>query len=150
MLNSLRPSSTVFDHPSTASGLVFTLDLTITPADIDDLGHVNNVVYLRWVQEVATAHWKSGAAPVDIDRLAWVVTRHQLDYKAAAFLGDALVGRTWIGTTGPISCERFVEIRRAKDDKLLVASRSMWVPVDRATGRPKRIEATVLEPFRTV
>jgi acyl-CoA thioester hydrolase len=127
---------------------LFELPLTITPADIDDLGHVNNVVYLRWVQDVASAHWRTTAVPGDLERLAWVVTRHELDYKAAAFLGDAIIGRTWIGATTPITCERFVEIRRANDDKLLVASRSVWVPVDRSTGRPKRIEASVLEPLR--
>ena len=127
---------------------MFQLDLSIAPSDIDDLGHVNNVVYLRWVQEVATAHWKSAADPADIDRLAWVVTRHELDYKVAALLGDALIGRTRIGATTAITCERFVEIRRARDDKLLVASRSIWVPVDRATGKLKRIEPSVLAPFR--
>ena len=120
----------------------------IAPSDIDDLGHVNNVVYLRWVQEVASAHWKSAGAPADLERLAWVVTRHELDYKAAAFLGDAIVGRTWIGATTAVTCERFVEIRRTKDDKLMVASRSIWVPVDRSTGRPKRIDDSVLAPLR--
>ena len=127
---------------------MFQLDLTILPDDIDDLGHVNNVVYLRWVQDVASAHWKTAAAPTDLDRLAWVVTRHELDYKAAAFLGDALVGRTWIGATTAITCERFVEIRRGKDDRLLVASRSVWVPVDRTSGRPRRIDDSVLARLR--
>lgn len=127
---------------------MFELSLTVATEDIDDLGHVNNVVYLRWVQEVASAHWKSAAAVADLERLAWVVTRHELDYKAAAFLGDALVGRTWIGATTAVTCERFVEIRRANDDKLLVASRSVWVSVDRSTGRPKRIDDSVLAPLR--
>lgn len=128
---------------------MFELSLTISPADIDDLGHVNNVVYLRWVQDVANAHWKSTAAPADLERLAWVVTRHEVDYKAASYLGDVIVGRTWIGTTTAVTCERFVEIRRAKDDKLMVASRSVWVPVDRTTGRPKRIGDSVLGPLRS-
>jgi acyl-CoA thioester hydrolase len=127
---------------------LFQLNLVIAPSDIDDLGHVNNVVYLGWVQEVASAHWKALAAPADLERLAWVVTRHELDYKAAAFLGDAIVGRTWIGATTPVTCERFVEIRRVHDDKLLVASRSVWVSVDRSTGRPKRIDDSVLAPLR--
>jgi acyl-CoA thioester hydrolase len=142
--NAVNLPSTFFDPLR-----LFELHLAIAPADIDDLGHVNNVVYLRWVQEVASAHWQSAAAPEDHARLAWVVTRHELDYKAAAFLGDEIVGRTRIGATTPITCERFVEIRRTKDDKLLVASRSVWVPVDRTTGRPKRIEDSVLAPFRS-
>ncbi len=127
---------------------MFQLDLTVSPADIDDLGHVNNVVYLRWVQDVARGHWAHAARAADRERLGWVVTRHELDYKAAAFLGDQLIGRTWIGATTPVTCERFVEIRRPRDDRLLAASRSIWVPVDRATGRPKRIDASVLEPLR--
>lgn len=129
---------------------MFELHLTIAPADIDDLGHVNNVVYLRWVQEVASTHWKTTAAAADLERLAWVVTRQELDYKAAAYLGDDIVGRTWIGATTAITCERFVEIRRAKDDKLMLASRSIWVPVDRTTGRPKRIDDSVLAPLRSI
>jgi len=143
-LESLRPTSTHFDPLRR----LFQLDLTVAPADIDDLGHVNNIVYLRWVNDVAIAHWKTlGAAP-DVARLGWVVTRHELDYKAAAFLGDALTGRTWIGATTAVTCERFVEIRRARDDRLLVASRSIWVAVDRTTGKPKRIEESVLAPLR--
>ncbi len=126
----------------------FDLPLEPAPGDIDDLGHVNNVVYLRWIQDVARAHWRTTAAPEDVERLGWVVTRHEIDYRAAAFLGDALVARTWIGETGPLSCERFVEIRRPRDDRVLVRARSLWVPVDRATGRPKRIGPEVLSPFR--
>ena len=128
---------------------MFHLDLVVAPEHIDDLGHVNNVVYLRWVQDVASSHWKTKAAPADVARLAWVVTRQELDYKAAAFLGDALTGRTWIGATTAVTCERFVEIRRTRDDRLLVASRSIWVAVDRTTGKPKRIEDSVLAPLRT-
>ena len=127
---------------------MFELPITVQPADIDDLGHVNNVVYLRWIQDVAKSHWQTVAAADDVARLGWVVTRHELDYRAAAFLGDVLVARTWIGETAPLTCERFVEIRRLRDDRLLVQARSIWVPVDRASGRPKRIGPEVLAPFQ--
>jgi acyl-CoA thioester hydrolase len=127
---------------------LFHLDLVVAPEHIDDLGHVNNVVYLRWVQDVASAHWKTVAAAPDVARLAWVVTRQELDYKAAAFLGDVLTGRTWIGATTAVTCERFVEIRRTRDDRVLLASRSIWVAVDRTTGKPRRIEDSVLAPLR--
>ena len=129
---------------------MFELSFTVVPEHIDDLGHVNNVVYLHWVQDVANAHWKTLAAAPDLARLGWVVTRHEVDYKAAGFLGDLLVARTWIGATTAVTCERFVEIRRTRDDRLLVASRSIWVSVDRATGKPKRIDDSVLAPLRTV
>lgn len=127
---------------------MFELPITVLPDDCDELGHVNNVVYLRWVQDAARSHWESAAAPEDVARLAWVVTRHELDYKAAAFPGDRLVARTWIGETSPLSCERFVEITRPADGRLLVRARSIWVPVDRVTGRPRRITSAVLDPFR--
>lgn len=127
---------------------MFELPITATPADADDLGHVNNVVYLAWVQEVARRHWETMASPEDVVRLGWVVTRHELDYKAAAFPGDTVVARTWIGETSPVSCERFVEIVRPRDQRLLVRARSVWVPVDRTTGRLKRIPESVLAPFR--
>jgi acyl-CoA thioester hydrolase len=127
---------------------MFELSITVDPADIDDLGHVNNVVYLRWVQEVAKAHWQSVAAAEHVERLGWVVTRHELDYKSPAFLGDALIARTWIGESAPLTCERFVEISRPKDSRVLVMARSIWVPVDRASGKPKRIGQEVLAPFR--
>ena len=127
---------------------MFELPITVQPGDIDDLGHVNNVVYLRWVQDVAKSHWQTRAAAEDVDRLGWVVTRHELDYQAAAFLGDALIARTWIGETAPLSCERFVEISRPSDSRILVRARSIWVPVDRASGKPRRIGPEVLEPFR--
>ncbi len=54
----------------------FTRIVTAAPADIDELGHVNNAVYLCWVQDVATAHWRDTARPEDIARYVWVVTRH--------------------------------------------------------------------------
>ena len=127
---------------------MFELSITVQPGDIDDLGHVNNVVYLRWVQDAAKSHWKSLAAAEDFERLGWVVTRHELEYKAASFLGDALVARTWIGETGPLTCERFVEISRPSDRRLLVRARSIWVPVDRTSGKPRRIGPEVLEPLR--
>lgn len=127
---------------------MFELPITVQPGDIDDLGHVNNVVYLRWVQDVAKSHWQTRAAAEDVDRLGWVVTRHELDYKAAAFLGDALIARTWIGEAAPLSCERFVEISRPSDSRILARARSIWVPVDRASGRPRRIGPAVLEPLR--
>ena len=83
------------------------------PADIDELGHVNNVVYVRWIQELAAAHWRSITSPEERAELAWVVVRHEIDYKAAARLGDALVGRTWVGDQTAATCERHTEVARS-------------------------------------
>lgn len=127
---------------------MFEIPITVESSHIDDLGHVNNVVYLQWVQEVAKSHWHAMANADDIKNLGWVVTRHEMEYRAAGFLGDELVARTWIGETTPLSCERFVEIRRSSDDRVLMRARSIWIPVDRTSGRPRRIGPQVLAAFR--
>src|SRR5688500_20376886 len=75
----------------------FELAITVQPMDIDGQGHVNNVVYLRWMQEAAEAHWDAKATAELKTRVNWVVTRHEVDYKAPAFAGERLVARTWVG-----------------------------------------------------
>jgi acyl-CoA thioester hydrolase len=127
---------------------MFEIPITVASSHIDDLGHVNNVVYLQWVQDVAKSHWHAMANADDIKNLGWVVTRHEMEYRAAGFLGDELVARTWIGETTALSCERFVEIRRSSDDRVLMRARSIWIPVDRTSGRPRRIGPQVLAAFR--
>lgn len=127
----------------------FELPVPVIPEDFDELGHVNNVVYLRWVQEVATAHWRAAATPAQQAQLAWVAHRHEIDYKAPALPGDAIVASTWVGTAEAVRFERFVEILRAKDRKLLVAARTLWVPISRETGRVTRVEEAVRRVFST-
>lgn len=126
----------------------FELAITVNPADIDELGHVNNVVYVRWMQDVALAHWTALAAPEHRARIAWVAVRHEIDYKSPAVLGDRIVAATWIGTIEPHRCERFTEIRRADDGRPLARSRTIWCPVDRATGRLVRVGTDVQDLFR--
>ena len=125
----------------------FTLPILVAPADIDGQGHVNNVVYLRWMQEAATAHWESAAPPELRARVNWVVTRHEVDYKAPAFVGERLVARTWVGEPSGATWERFIEIRRASDDRLLARGRSVYAALDRATGRPRRVDAELRRPL---
>jgi len=72
----------------------FELSLAIRPEDIDELNHVNNVVYLRWVQDVATAHWRVLATPAEQKEVAWVAVRHEIDYLRPAVPGDAIIART--------------------------------------------------------
>ena len=125
----------------------FELAITVQPADIDAQGHVNNVVYLRWMQEAATAHWESAAPAEHKAKVSWVVTRHEIDYKAPAFVGEALVARTWVGEPSGATWERFIEIRRAGDDRLLARGRSIYAALDRATGRPRRVDAELRKPL---
>ncbi len=117
----------------------FELPVTVRPADIDDLGHVNNVVYVRWVQDAAIAHWQSRATAAARERLFWVVARHEIDYLRPAFLDDDIIARTWVGTATRLQFDRHTELVRASDRKRLVRARTVWVPVDRETLRPTEV-----------
>ena len=128
---------------------MYRMPLEVLPAHIDRLGHVNNVVYLQWMQTVAEAHWRAVARPEDQAGIVWVVTRHEIDYESPAFPGDRLEARTWVGEWTAATCERFIEIRRASDARLLVRARSVWVALDAKTGRPKRIARGLAERFVT-
>lgn len=115
---------------------VFELAIAVAPGDIDALGHVNNVVYVRWIQEAAVAHWYRLSSEEDRRGLVWVVTRHEIDYKASARLGDGIVARTWVGPATRFRFERHTEIRRAGDGSVLARARTEWCPIDAGTGRP--------------
>ena len=127
----------------------FELPITVAPADIDALGHVNNVVYLRWMQEAAAAHWEAAAPAALREQTVWVVVRHEVDYKAPAFDGERLVARTWVGEPAGATWERHIEIRRPEGDKLLARGRSVYAALDRASGKPRRVDAQLREPFGT-
>lgn len=129
-------------HPSR-----FELPVRVVPEDFDELGHVNNVVYLRWVQDVAIAHWRAAATPAQQEQLAWVAHRHEIDYKAPALPGDAIIASTWVGSAESVRFERFVEVLRASDRKVLAAARTLWVPINRATGRVTRVDDAVRGVF---
>ena len=121
--------------------------LTVGPEHIDVLGHVNNVVYLRWVQDAAVAHWEAAAAPAQQEQLFWVVRRHEIDYLRPAFAGDEVVVRTWVGRARGRDFDRHTEIVRARDGKVLAAARTVWCPMARATGRPTDVDDAVRARF---
>ena len=125
----------------------FEIRVLVGEDDIDGQGHVNNIVYLRWAQEVATAHWEALAPADAIASVGWVVLRHEIDYKAAAFRGDELLVRTWVGVVEGLAFERHTEIIRTRDEKLLARARTLWCPINPETGRPKRVSAEVRAAF---
>lgn len=126
---------------------IFEMIVSVLPADIDELKHVNNAVYLRWIQDVATAHWRA-LASADVQRkIAWVVLRHEIDYKAPASIGDEILLRTWVGKATRLTFERFTEIRRRNNARLLSQARTLWVPIDTQTGKPTRVSPEVREQF---
>src|SRR5437016_7760589 len=126
---------------------IFELPISIQPADIDELGHVNNVIYLRWVQEAAVAHWQADAPAADQAALRWVVVRHEIDYRRAAFSRDSIIARTWVGTASRNRFERHTELVRAADRRLLARALTVWCPIDAVTGRPTDVSAEVRARF---
>lgn len=115
----------------------FSHSFTVAAADIDALGHVNNVAYVRWIQDVAVAHWFSVTDTPTREKYTWMLTRHEIDYKKQAFEGERITAATWVGEASRVTWERFTEIRRGED--LLVKARSVWCLIDRATLKPARI-----------
>ena len=125
----------------------FEISVAVMPEDIDEQNHVNNTVYLRWVQEVATAHWQAIASSEAQGEIGWVVLRHEIDYKAPACLGDEIVLRTWVGKATRLTFERFTEILRRSDGQLLSKTRTLWCPINAQTGRPGRVPLEVRKQF---
>lgn len=127
----------------------FELRIAVEPDDIDMLGHVNNVVYLRWVQDAAVAHWRAAASPDDQASLYWVVVRHEIDYKHPARLGDEVMVRTWVGRASRRSFERHTELRREADGRLFARARTVWCPIDRQSGKLTDVSESVRSRFST-
>ena len=126
---------------------VFEMTVAVQPVDIDGQNHVNNTVYLRWVQDVATAHWNSLTTAETQDAIGWVVVRHEIDYKMPANLGDEIVLRTWVGQASRLKFERFTEVLRKSDRRLLAQARTVWVPIDSKTAKPVRVPVEVRARF---
>ena len=125
------------------------MTVPVLPSDIDEQNHVNNMVYLRWVQDVATAHWRALASAEAQAAIGWVVLRHEIDYKTPATLDDEIVLRTWVGKATRLTFERFTEIRRKSDRQVLSQARTLWCPIDMQNGRPRRVSAEVRAQFST-
>ena len=128
------------------------MSIAVQPADIDRQNHVNNTVYVRWIQEVATAHWNATAPIPARDEIGWVVLRHEIDYKSPLGLGDKIVLRTWVGKATRVTFERFVEIRRLTSDlrsptSVVAQARTLWVPINPETAKPIRVPPEVRERF---
>ena len=117
--------------------------IEVSGDDIDDLGHVNNVVYVRWVQEVAAAHWEHVAPTVLKAKDAWVVLRHEIDYKNPAFLKDDITGSTWVGDHHGAKFDRFVTIQC--ENRVLAEAKTSWCLLDAKSFRPIRIPHEILE-----
>lgn len=129
----------------------FALELTVAAADVDALGHVNNIVYVRWLQDVATAHATAvGCTHAELLRIGavFVVRKHEIEYLRPGFLGERVTLRTYVTWWRGASCERATKIER--DGVLLARAKTMWAFVNAQTGKPTRLPAEVINMFSGV
>ncbi len=125
----------------------FTLTFTAAPEHIDELGHVNNTVWVQWIQDLATQHWDSAARLEDRAAFFWVVVRHEIDYRGNIAEGESVTGTTWIeGPAMGAKSLRRVEFTDASG-KRLVSAATTWAMIDRGSGRLARVRPEVLAAF---
>jgi acyl-CoA thioester hydrolase len=127
----------------------FALPFTAAAEHIDENGHVNNAVWVRWMEVLATRHWEADAAAAHVAAYAWVVTRHEIDYRGNIRLGESVTGTTEIreGPSGARFDRHFTFTDAA--GKAIVRAKTTWAMVDRQTGRVMRVPAEVSAPFLT-
>ena len=123
------------------SPIVFKEFRVVIEQDLDEMLHVNNVVFLQFLQEVAINHWHSVAPTEIIESLRWVVKKHEIEYFNPAQLGDTLELHTWIESIEGVTSRRFYEIYT--NNKLVVKANTIWVAVNPITKRPKRLDPSL-------
>ena len=122
--------------------------ITASAADIDDLGHVNNAVWVRWIQDIAIAHWESIATPEQLASMVWVVTRHEIDYRGNVAAGDTVIAETWVAEPPQgARFDRHVRFTGAADGRVKVEAKTTWALIDRASGRLMRVRPDLAAPF---
>ncbi|TLM61817.1 MAG: acyl-CoA thioesterase [Deltaproteobacteria bacterium] len=132
---------------------LFTLPRLATERDIDANGHVNNIVYVQWMQDVAVAHSDHAGctAATTAAGCAWVARSHRIEYLRPAFAGDRILLQTWLvdATRKSTSLRRYRMIRES-DGTVLARGETLWVLIDSRTGRPRTIPPEIIGCFALV
>ena len=115
--------------------------------DIDELGHVNNAVYLIWAQDIAVAHWRAVADEALRSAYLWVALRHEIDYRDQVLEGETVEIRTWLGAASGPRFERQIDIRKPRASRPAAAVLTTWCLVDAQTRKPRRVGSEILDPF---
>jgi acyl-CoA thioester hydrolase len=126
---------------------------TVQPAEIDELGHANNVAYIAWLQAAAVAHSAARGWPPERYRAlgqGWVVRAHAIEYRQPAFVGDRVVVETWVTTMKKVTSLRRYRVVRAGDGQPLATAETNWAFVDLAGGKPARIPPAIAAAFTIV
>ena len=122
-------------------------EITVSVDDLDELNHVNNVVYVDWAQDIAKNHWNSLVSNEIKNNYYWVLLEHQIKYLSPAFLNDRIRLKTYIEKTEGVKSNRIVEIYNLNSNKLLVNSITTWCLVNAKTNKPNRITAEIRQAF---
>jgi acyl-CoA thioester hydrolase len=128
------------------TALPFRFGIEPEAGDIDELGHVNNAVYVRWLQDIATAHWRATASAQDQADYIWAVSRHEIDYRRPCHLGERLLAETWGENPRGARFDRCTRIT-GPDGTLRLEARTTWVLMDRALMRPARVPRAMAARF---
>lgn len=135
--------------PAPTSDAVFVRRITVGPQAIDANGHVNNVVYVQWMQDLAVEHYTSvSGLEAQGAEATWVAHEHRVRYLAQAREGDTIEARTWVETMRRVRSKRRYLFVKADDGKTLVEGETDWAFVDAKTGLPRPIPEAVTAVFR--
>ncbi len=127
---------------------VYSKAFIIPQSAIDENGHVNNVVYVQWMQDIAVEHYSSiGGVTAQGPDATWVVREHKIEYLLPAFAGEEIEIKTWVEDVRRVRSSRKYEFVRKSDGKVLVRGETDWVFVDVKTGRPLAIPEKVSKVF---
>lgn len=126
----------------------FSRTFIAAPQHIDELGHVNNAVWVQWLQDLSVAHWQALADPVHTQAYIWVIVRHEIDYRGNIGLGQQAIGRTWVpGSPRGARFDRHAAFADASG-KDIVTAVSTWAMIDKASGRPARVTNDIVAAFQ--
>ncbi len=128
---------------------IYQRKLIVGPNALDQNGHVNNVQYVQWMQDIAVEHYEQigGLAPTLAKRATWVVRSHQIVYFQPAYLGDEIEVRTWVVNIRRVRSLRRYAFYRTRDNQLLVKGETDWVFIDLDKGLPMAIPKEVAQIF---
>lgn len=122
---------------------VFSVKFIVNVNDIDDLNHVNNVSYVKWMDTVAFQHLAYLTKDNPLSEYVWVVMKHEINYLKQAVLGDEVIGKTWVGETRGFTSERFIEFYIG--DVLIAKAKTIWAMLNAKTYKPARIRENVIK-----
>ena len=128
---------------------IYSKSLRIPASAIDENGHVNNVAYVQWMQDIAVEHYEAigGVNPMQLIGATWVVREHKIEYLLPAFANEEIEIRTWVENVRRVRSLRKYEFLRKADGKTLVRGETDWVFVDAKTGMPRAIPEEVFKVF---